>query len=148
MLPARMRGARSMRSPASRSSGGMEAALQRELGTARLRPTGHSGGGCISQGQSYDTDRGRVFVKSNSKAEVGGAGLGLQALPRRARCGWRGKRPGRAMRWRGRTRALRCGGINGSVGRAGGCTPSDRCRYEPALADCSRSRPDIPWAGR
>ncbi|XP_010577727.1 PREDICTED: ketosamine-3-kinase isoform X3 [Haliaeetus leucocephalus] len=38
----------------------MEDALRRELGTAVLRPTGHSGGGCISQGQSYDTDRGRV----------------------------------------------------------------------------------------
>ncbi|XP_073166421.1 ketosamine-3-kinase-like isoform X2 [Lepidochelys kempii] len=46
----------------------MEAALKRELGTSVLRPTGHSGGGCISQGQSYDTDGGRVYVKSNSKA--------------------------------------------------------------------------------
>ncbi|NXP09349.1 KT3K kinase, partial [Thinocorus orbignyianus] len=43
--------------------GTMEEALRRELGTAVLRPTGHSGGGCISQGQSYDTDRGRVYVK-------------------------------------------------------------------------------------
>lgn len=50
----------------------MEDALRRELGTAVLRPTGHLGGGCISQGQSYDTDRGRVYVKSNSKAEVWG----------------------------------------------------------------------------
>uniref|UniRef100_A0A8C3PN18 protein-ribulosamine 3-kinase n=1 Tax=Calidris pygmaea TaxID=425635 RepID=A0A8C3PN18_9CHAR len=48
----------------------MEEALKRELGTAVLRPTGHSGGGCISQGQSYDTDHGRVYVKSNSKAEA------------------------------------------------------------------------------
>ncbi|KAM4673190.1 ketosamine-3-kinase-like [Amazona ochrocephala] len=48
----------------------MEAALRRELGTELLRPTGHLGGGCISQGQSYDTDHGRVFVKSNSKAEA------------------------------------------------------------------------------
>ncbi|XP_075375008.1 ketosamine-3-kinase-like isoform X3 [Mycteria americana] len=48
----------------------MEDALRRELGTAVLRPTGHLGGGCISQGQSYDTDRGRVYVKSNSKAEA------------------------------------------------------------------------------
>ncbi|XP_065503923.1 ketosamine-3-kinase isoform X2 [Caloenas nicobarica] len=48
----------------------MEEALRRELGTALLRPAGHSGGGCISQGQSYDTDRGRVYVKSNSKAEA------------------------------------------------------------------------------
>ncbi|XP_030362076.1 ketosamine-3-kinase-like isoform X2 [Strigops habroptila] len=48
----------------------MEAALKRELGTEVLRPTGHLGGGCISQGQSYDTDHGRVYVKSNSKAEA------------------------------------------------------------------------------
>ncbi|KAF4803815.1 hypothetical protein TURU_012982 [Turdus rufiventris] len=48
----------------------MEDALKRALGTAVLRPTGHTGGGCISQGQSYDTDRGRVFVKSNSRSEV------------------------------------------------------------------------------
>ncbi|NXS01685.1 KT3K kinase, partial [Oxylabes madagascariensis] len=45
-------------------------ALKRALGTAVLRPTGHTGGGCISQGRSYDTDRGRVFVKSNSRSEA------------------------------------------------------------------------------
>uniref|UniRef100_A0ABI7WIF3 Protein-ribulosamine 3-kinase n=1 Tax=Felis catus TaxID=9685 RepID=A0ABI7WIF3_FELCA len=48
----------------------MEALLRRELGCDFVKATGHSGGGCISQGQSYDTDRGRVFVKVNSKAEV------------------------------------------------------------------------------
>ncbi|RLV90221.1 hypothetical protein DV515_00014530 [Chloebia gouldiae] len=48
----------------------MEDALQAALGTALLRPTGHMGGGCISQGQSYDTDRGRVFVKCNSQLEA------------------------------------------------------------------------------
>ncbi|NXM78414.1 KT3K kinase, partial [Serilophus lunatus] len=48
----------------------MEEALRRELGTAVLRPTGHSGGGCISQGRSYHTDRGLVFVKSNAKEEA------------------------------------------------------------------------------
>ncbi|NXB60260.1 KT3K kinase, partial [Struthidea cinerea] len=48
----------------------MEDALKGALGTALLRPTGHSGGGCISQGRSYDTDRGRVFVKSNSEGEA------------------------------------------------------------------------------
>ncbi|XP_047689036.1 ketosamine-3-kinase isoform X3 [Prionailurus viverrinus] len=47
----------------------MEALLRRELGCDFVKATGHSGGGCISQGQSYDTDRGRVFVKVNSKAE-------------------------------------------------------------------------------
>ncbi|XP_035417748.1 ketosamine-3-kinase isoform X2 [Cygnus atratus] len=48
----------------------MEAALKRELGTTVLRATGHSGGGCISQGQSYETDSGRVYVKSNAKPEA------------------------------------------------------------------------------
>lgn len=48
----------------------MEAKLKKELGTAMLRPTGHAGGGCISEGQSYDTDNGRVFVKINHKREV------------------------------------------------------------------------------
>lgn len=62
----------------------MEELLKRELGCGLVKATGHSGGGCISQGQSYDTDKGRVFVKVNPKAEVrvaprvrvgGGAGL-------------------------------------------------------------------------
>lgn len=48
----------------------MEAKLKKELGTAMLKSTGHSGGGCISEGQSYDTDNGRVFVKINHKKEV------------------------------------------------------------------------------
>ncbi|XP_065549933.1 ketosamine-3-kinase-like isoform X2 [Lathamus discolor] len=59
-----------MRSTARCPAGSMEAMLRRELGTELLRPTGHLGGGCISQGQSYDTDHGRVFVKSNAKAEA------------------------------------------------------------------------------
>nr|KAF6415703.1 fructosamine 3 kinase related protein [Molossus molossus] len=48
----------------------MEELLRRELGCSSVQATGHSGGGCISQGQSYDTDRGRVFVKTNTQAEV------------------------------------------------------------------------------
>ncbi|KAF0032783.1 hypothetical protein F2P81_015073 [Scophthalmus maximus] len=48
----------------------MEAKLKTELGTAVLKSTGHSGGGCISEGQSYDTDTGRVFVKINHKSEA------------------------------------------------------------------------------
>ncbi|XP_006004311.1 ketosamine-3-kinase [Latimeria chalumnae] len=47
----------------------METVLKRELNTSTLRPSGHSGGGCISQGQSYDTDQGRLFVKINHKQE-------------------------------------------------------------------------------
>lgn len=48
----------------------MEELLRRELGCSSVKATGHSGGGCISQGQSYDTDRGRVFVKVNAQPEV------------------------------------------------------------------------------
>ncbi|XP_005407241.1 PREDICTED: ketosamine-3-kinase [Chinchilla lanigera] len=48
----------------------MEELLRRELGCSSVKATGHSGGGCISQGQSYDTDQGRVFVKVNSKSEA------------------------------------------------------------------------------
>ncbi|XP_015280367.1 PREDICTED: ketosamine-3-kinase [Gekko japonicus] len=48
----------------------MEAVLRRELGTSVLRPVGHSGGGCISHGESFDTDQGPVFVKINSRAEA------------------------------------------------------------------------------
>ncbi|XP_022523786.2 ketosamine-3-kinase isoform X1 [Astyanax mexicanus] len=48
----------------------MEAQLKRELGTSTLRATGHSGGGCISDGLSYDTDSGRVFAKINRKSEA------------------------------------------------------------------------------
>nr|XP_019591218.1 PREDICTED: ketosamine-3-kinase [Rhinolophus sinicus] len=48
----------------------MEDLLRRELGCGSVKATGHSGGGCISQGQSYDTDIGRVFVKVNAKAEA------------------------------------------------------------------------------
>ncbi|XP_055264232.1 ketosamine-3-kinase isoform X1 [Moschus berezovskii] len=47
----------------------MEELLKRELGCDSVKATGHSGGGCISQGQSYDTDKGRVFVKVNPKPE-------------------------------------------------------------------------------
>lgn len=59
----------------------METVLKRELGYSSVKATGHSGGGCISQGQSYDTDRGRVFVKVNSKAEVGPPVLGPAPWP-------------------------------------------------------------------
>ncbi|NP_001158686.1 Ketosamine-3-kinase [Oncorhynchus mykiss] len=48
----------------------MEAQLKKELGTSMLKSTGHSGGGCISQGQSFDTDHGGVFVKTNHKSQA------------------------------------------------------------------------------
>lgn len=48
----------------------MEAKLKKELRTNMLKSTGHAGGGCISEGHSYDTDHGRVFVKINHKSGV------------------------------------------------------------------------------
>ncbi|NP_001086297.1 fructosamine 3 kinase related protein S homeolog [Xenopus laevis] len=57
----------------------MEALLRNELDTALLKATGHIGGGCINQGQSYDTDRGRVFVKINHKPEAKQMFLGEKA---------------------------------------------------------------------
>lgn len=48
----------------------MEEKLKKELGTTLLKSTGRAGGGCISEGQSFDTDTGRVFVKINHKSEV------------------------------------------------------------------------------
>lgn len=48
----------------------MEAKLKKELGTTMLKSAGHAGGGCISEGQSYHTDTGKVFVKINHKSEV------------------------------------------------------------------------------
>ncbi|XP_066470805.1 fructosamine-3-kinase [Tiliqua scincoides] len=48
----------------------MEKLLKAELKTTLLKAFGSSGGGCISQGQSYETDHGRVFVKINSKPQA------------------------------------------------------------------------------
>nr|ACO14474.1 Ketosamine-3-kinase [Esox lucius] len=48
----------------------MDAQLKKELGTSTLRSTGYSAAGFISEGQSYDTDNGRVFVKINHKSQV------------------------------------------------------------------------------
>ncbi|KAL4659229.1 ketosamine-3-kinase-like [Arapaima gigas] len=48
----------------------MEALLKKELGTSRLKPSGHAGGGCISEGKSYETDDGMVFVKMNHKNQA------------------------------------------------------------------------------
>ncbi|XP_059527603.1 fructosamine-3-kinase [Myotis daubentonii] len=48
----------------------MEQLLRSELRTATLRALGRSGGGCISEGHSYDTDAGPVFVKVNRRAQA------------------------------------------------------------------------------
>ncbi|XP_064531778.1 fructosamine-3-kinase [Pseudopipra pipra] len=48
----------------------MEKILKAELNTNILKAVGSSGGGCISQGQAYETDSGRVFVKINHKPQA------------------------------------------------------------------------------
>ncbi|XP_061472451.1 fructosamine-3-kinase [Rhineura floridana] len=48
----------------------MEKLLKTELKTTVLKAFGSSGGGCISQGQNYETDHGRVFVKINTKPQA------------------------------------------------------------------------------
>ncbi|GCB65612.1 ketosamine-3-kinase isoform X4 [Scyliorhinus torazame] len=62
----------------------MESLLKRELNTVALKTLGHAAGGCISQGQSYETDSGRVFVKINHKSQAkkmfDGEMAGLEAI--------------------------------------------------------------------
>lgn len=48
----------------------MENLLKSELKTTVLKLLGGSRGGCICQGQAYETDGGRVFVKSHNKPQV------------------------------------------------------------------------------
>ncbi|XP_073463118.1 ketosamine-3-kinase-like [Aquarana catesbeiana] len=43
----------------------MEDQLKKVLRTSEVRPRGHVPGGCISQTQNFDTDQGRIFVKTN-----------------------------------------------------------------------------------
>ena len=49
----------------------MEEFLKKELSTSNLGYLGKSGG-CISDGKSYETDSGRVFVKYNTDDKVCG----------------------------------------------------------------------------
>ncbi len=49
----------------------MEELLKRQLCLQCLKPLGGTAsGGCISNGQSYQTDTGKIFVKSNDKQQV------------------------------------------------------------------------------
>ena len=49
----------------------MELFLQRELQTCTVRALSRTGGGCISDGRSYELDDGRkVFVKHNQDDKV------------------------------------------------------------------------------
>ena len=48
----------------------MEALLKETLRLDRCTAFGSGGGGCISSGQSYETDKGRIFVKINKEPDV------------------------------------------------------------------------------
>ncbi|XP_067033237.1 ketosamine-3-kinase-like isoform X1 [Acropora muricata] len=48
----------------------LEEILQEELGTTKCKSLGFASGGCINEGQSFDTDQGKIFVKLNEKSEA------------------------------------------------------------------------------
>lgn len=48
----------------------MVAAVREALGTEMLQGTGQRGGGLISEGEVFQTDGGKVFVKWNRKEKV------------------------------------------------------------------------------
>ena len=48
----------------------MEKLLKAELSVSTLRSLGRPAGGCISNGESYETDSGRIFVKYNGDDKV------------------------------------------------------------------------------
>lgn len=49
----------------------MEGLIKRELSLLSLKSVGGlAGGGCINNGQSYHSDRGKIFVKSHESHEV------------------------------------------------------------------------------
>ncbi len=39
----------------------------RKLGFGNVKRNGRGGGGCISQGEVFSTDKGKIFVKKNTK---------------------------------------------------------------------------------
>ncbi|XP_072024143.1 ketosamine-3-kinase-like [Amphiura filiformis] len=48
----------------------MEAILKSTLGVTHAKSIGRGGGGCISEGQTYETNKGKYFVKVNHKSEA------------------------------------------------------------------------------
>jgi len=46
----------------------MEAYLRSKLGYTTVRGSGRGGSGCISKGEMFTTERGKIFVKQNSEA--------------------------------------------------------------------------------
>ena len=47
----------------------LEEILKKELHTTKCQGLGYANG-CINEGQSFDTDHGRIFVKVNDKSGV------------------------------------------------------------------------------
>lgn len=48
----------------------LEEILKKELHTTKCQGLGFASGGCINEGQSFDTDHGKIFVKVNDKSGV------------------------------------------------------------------------------
>ncbi|XP_072163770.1 ketosamine-3-kinase-like isoform X1 [Diadema setosum] len=48
----------------------MEKLIKEAVNASRIKRFGGGGGGCISDGQSYDTDKGKYFVKVNGRGEA------------------------------------------------------------------------------
>lgn len=49
----------------------MEARIKSALGLSQLTSVrGRGGGGCINEGDAYESDKGMLFVKKNSKQDV------------------------------------------------------------------------------
>jgi protein-ribulosamine 3-kinase len=49
----------------------MEAKIKAALGLSQFTSVrGRGGGGCISQGDAYESDKGMLFVKRNGKQDV------------------------------------------------------------------------------
>ena len=43
--------------------------MKEKLGYTFVKRSGKTGGGCISQGEMYHTDQGKIFVKENAREE-------------------------------------------------------------------------------
>ena len=48
----------------------LEEVLKKELNTTTCKSLGFASGGCTNEGQGYDTDHGKIFVKLNEGSEV------------------------------------------------------------------------------
>ncbi|KAJ7386944.1 fructosamine 3 kinase [Desmophyllum pertusum] len=48
----------------------LEEFLKKELNTTKCQGLALASGGCISEGRSFDTDHGKIFVKVNAKSEA------------------------------------------------------------------------------